>query len=136
MARNSSKRFGMLASGSVTRRLFTPPPCLDTAEPRQSRAAGRAERTRAEWLETLARYKRDPEGPGSPDYWSPSLDCASRDELVAIQNAKLASLTPFYRRRFDRLGLVPTDIQTVGATTQRRALDHACGAVDGCLGEY
>lgn len=80
----------------------------------------RAARTRAGWLETLARYRRDPDGPGSADYWSPSLDCASRDELTAIQNAKLASLTPFlyensafYRRRFDRLGLVPTDIQTI-----------------------
>ncbi len=80
----------------------------------------RAERTRARWLETLARYKRDPDRPGSADYWSPSLDCASRDELRAIQNAKLAALTPFlyensafYRRRFDRLGLLPTDIQTV-----------------------
>ena len=80
----------------------------------------RAERTRAAWLATLARYKRDPEGPGSTDYWSPSLDCASRDELTAIQNAKLAALTPFlyensafYRRRFDRLGLTPTDLRTV-----------------------
>ncbi|MGH7400534.1 MAG: phenylacetate--CoA ligase family protein [Candidatus Rokuibacteriota bacterium] len=77
-------------------------------------------RTRAAWLETLATYRRNPDGPGSADYWSPSLDCASRDELRAIQDAKLASLTPFlyensafYRRRFDRLGLAPTDIRAV-----------------------
>jgi phenylacetate-CoA ligase len=80
----------------------------------------RAERTRAAWLDTLARYQRDADRPGSEACWSPSLDCASRDELVAIQNAKLAVLTPFlyensafYRRRFDRLGLAPTDIRTV-----------------------
>jgi phenylacetate-CoA ligase len=80
----------------------------------------RAERTRAAWLDTLARYQRDADRPGSEAYWSPTLDCAGRDELVAIQNAKLAALTPFlyensafYRRRFDRLGLAPTDIHTV-----------------------
>ena len=80
----------------------------------------RAATTRARWLETLASYRRDPDGPGSADYWSPSLDCASRDELRAIQDAKLAALTPFlyensafYRRRFDRLGLLPTDLRTV-----------------------
>ena len=81
----------------------------------------RAERTRARWLETLARYKRDPARPGSPPYWSPSLDCASRDELRAIQNAKLAALTPFLSTRTaPSIGaastgsvLLPTDIQTV-----------------------
>jgi phenylacetate-CoA ligase len=80
----------------------------------------RAATTRARWLETLAIYRRDPDWPGSADYWSPSLDCASRDELRAIQDAKLAALTPFlyensafYRRRFDRLGLLPTDLRTV-----------------------
>jgi phenylacetate-CoA ligase len=80
----------------------------------------RAARTRAHWLDTLARYKRDPDGPASPEHWSPSLDCAGRDELRAIQDAKLAALAPFlyensafYRRRFDRLGLLPTDLRTV-----------------------
>jgi len=80
----------------------------------------RAEATRAAWLATLNRFRRDGDAPGSGSYWSPSLDCASRDELSAIQNAKLAALTPFlyensgfYRRRFDRLGLAPTDIRTI-----------------------
>jgi hypothetical protein len=44
----------------------------------------RAERTRAAWLDTLARYQRDADRPGSEAYWSPSLDCVSRDELIAI----------------------------------------------------
>ena len=80
----------------------------------------RATETRAAWLAVLDRYKRDADAPGSEAYWSPALDCASRDELIAIQNAKLAVLAPFlyensafYRRRFDRLGLAPTDIRTV-----------------------
>jgi phenylacetate-CoA ligase len=92
----------------------------------------RAERTRAAWLETLARYRRDPDRPGSADHWAPSLDCASRDELRAIQDAKLAALTPFlyenstfYRRRFDRLGLIPTDIRTVDDLPKWPVVDKA-----------
>src|SRR5258708_2373978 len=71
--------------------------------------SGRAAETRRRWLETLARYRCDPERPGTADYWSPTLDRASRDELIAIQNAKLAASVPFlhensafYRRRFAR----------------------------------
>jgi len=82
--------------------------------------ASRAEATRARWLEVLARHQIDSTAPDARGMWSPRLDGASRDELTAIQNAKLAALTPFlyensdfYRRRFDRLGLAPTDIQHV-----------------------
>lgn len=91
-----------------------------------------AERTRTAWLDTLARYRRDPDGPGSAEYWSPSLDCASRDELRAIQDAKLAALTPFlyensafYRRRFDRLGLLPADIRAVDDLPRWPPVDKA-----------
>ena len=83
-------------------------------------ARTRSEATRRVWLETLARRRRDWDGPGADDHWAPALDCASRDELAAIQNDKLAALTPFlyensgfYRRRFDRLGLAPDDIRTI-----------------------
>lgn len=83
-------------------------------------AIDRAASTRAAWLETLERHRRDPDRPGSEAFWSPECDAASRDQIVAIQNDKLCSLTPFlyensdfYRRRFDRLGLLPTDIQNV-----------------------
>ena len=83
-------------------------------------APDRQEQTRRRWLETLETYRRDFNVPGSDDYWSPSLDCASRDELRAIQDAKLEVLTPFlyensdfYKRRFDGLGLTPSDIKTV-----------------------
>src|SRR5205814_6628817 len=73
----------------------------------------------ARWLEVLARHKQAGRAPDARDgMWCPGLDGASRDEIRAIQNAKLAALTPFlyensafYRRRFDRLGLAPSDIR-------------------------
>ena len=80
----------------------------------------RAGQTRTAWLATLDRFRRDPDRPASAAIWSPSLESASRDELVAIQNEKLRALlpflyenSPFYRRRFERLGLAPTDIRDV-----------------------
>ena len=78
------------------------------------------DRTRRVWLETLERHRRDTDAPAGERYWSEALETCSRDELIAIQNDKLQALTPFlyensafYRRRFDRLGLAPTDIRTV-----------------------
>ncbi len=83
-------------------------------------ASSRADATRAAWLAAIERYKLDPDRPRSAAMWSPRLDVASRDGIIAIQNAKLAALTPFlyenspfYRRRFDRLGLTPTDIRSI-----------------------
>ena len=93
-------------------------------------AKDRKDATRAKWLETLQEYRRDFEGPGSDEYWSPSLDCASRDELRTIQDAKLKVLTPFlyensdfYKRRFDTLGLSPDDVDTVDKLTQWPVID-------------
>jgi phenylacetate-CoA ligase len=84
------------------------------------RNEGRAEATRRVWLETIERHRHDRERAGSERYWSPRLDTASRDELSAIQNDKVAAVTSFlyensafYRRRFDRLGLIPSDIKSV-----------------------
>lgn len=80
----------------------------------------RRQRTRQHWLETLARHRHDFSGPVCRAYWSRRLDTASRDELTAIQNDKLRALTPFlfensafYRRRFERLGMLPSDLQSV-----------------------
>jgi len=76
--------------------------------------------TRRIWLETLEKHCKDLHDPVSDAHWSPSLDAAPRDALIAIQNDKLKALTPFlyensdfYRRRFERLGLIPDDIQTI-----------------------
>jgi phenylacetate-CoA ligase len=82
--------------------------------------ASRAEATRAHWLRVLDKYCENRDAPGSDKYWSPRLDTLSRDEIRTVQDAKVAAVTPFlyensafYRRRFDRLGLAPTDIRTV-----------------------
>ncbi|GMQ83235.1 MAG: phenylacetate--CoA ligase family protein [Rhodothermia bacterium] len=92
----------------------------------------RREKTRARWLETLASHRRDFDAPASEDFWSPSLDTASRDELTNIQNTKLAVLTPFlyensgfYRRRFDRLGMTPEDIRTIDDLPKWPVIDKA-----------
>lgn len=82
--------------------------------------ADRKEQTRVRWLEVLARHRGSIETADSAAYWSQRYDLLSSDEITAIQNEKLAALTPFlyensafYQRRFDRLGLAPTDIQTL-----------------------
>jgi phenylacetate-CoA ligase len=89
-------------------------------------SASRAEGTRARWLEVLEKHTANRQAPGADAYWSPALDRASRDELRHIQNEKLKALAPFlyensafYRRRFDRLGLLPTDIRDVDDLTTR-----------------
>ena len=93
---------------------------------------GRRDDTRAHWLGTLARYRRDFASPADARHWSPALETPSRHELRAIQDAKLAALTPFlyensefYRRRFDRLGLAPSDIQRVEDLLKWPVVDQA-----------
>ena len=80
----------------------------------------RADATRSAWLATLDKFRHDRDRPANAQMWSPPLDSASRDELTAIQNDKLRAAvpflyenSPFYRRRFERLGLLPSDIRTV-----------------------
>lgn len=75
---------------------------------------------RAAWLQTIERYRRNAEGPGSEQYWSPRLDTISADELHAMQSDKLQAAVrycyeciPFYRKKFDRIGLYPSDIRSV-----------------------
>jgi phenylacetate-CoA ligase len=82
--------------------------------------SARAEETRKAWLAVIERHRHDRDTAGSERYWSPRLDGASRDEIRAIQDEKVAAVapflyenSPFYRRRFDRLGLVPTDLRSV-----------------------
>lgn len=74
----------------------------------------------SQWLAILERYRRDPEQPANDQYWSPSLDSASPDELRAIQGEKLRvavaythAQVPFYRRKFAAIGLEPGDIRSV-----------------------
>ncbi len=90
----------------------------------------RKQATREAWLETLARHRKGYDGPDSEAHWTTELDAASRDEIIAIQNDKLAALAPFlyensefYRRRFDRLGLAPSDIRTIDDLAQWPVVD-------------
>lgn len=83
-------------------------------------ANARADSTRETWLATLDKFRHDPDRPANAQMWSPRLDAASRDELTAIQNEKLRAAvpflyenSPFYRRRFERLGLSPGDIRSI-----------------------
>jgi phenylacetate-CoA ligase len=78
----------------------------------------RADETRIAWLTTLAKFRYDPDHAAHAQMWSPRLDAAPRERLREIQTEKLRAVvpflyenSPFYRRRFDRLGMVPTDIR-------------------------
>jgi phenylacetate-CoA ligase len=72
------------------------------------------------WREAIWRHVRNPDRPGSADYWSPTLETASPDELREIQSQKLPAAVrfayariPFYRRRFQAAGLEPDDIRSL-----------------------
>lgn len=80
----------------------------------------RKAQTRRVWLDTLARHRGQLDAPELPENWSKEFDFASRARIAEIQSEKLAVLTPFlyensafYRRRFDGLGLLPTDFRSI-----------------------
>ncbi|MGO9697881.1 MAG: phenylacetate--CoA ligase family protein [Xanthobacteraceae bacterium] len=92
----------------------------------------RADTTRKMWLATLERFRYDRDRAANPDMWSPRLDAASRDELTAIQNEKLRAAVPFlfenslfYRRRFERLGLLPSDFRSTDDLGKWPVVDKA-----------
>ena len=92
----------------------------------------RADKTRQVWLATLDKFRRDRDRAANPEMWSPSLDAASRDQLAAIQNEKLCAAvpflyenSPFYRHRFERLGLSPTDIRSINDLEKWPVVDKA-----------
>lgn len=75
---------------------------------------------RRDWLETLERYRPSPEYPDSARYWTSALDRASREELRSVQSEKLRvavrfayECIPFYRRKFQAIGLEPGDIRAL-----------------------
>jgi phenylacetate-CoA ligase len=76
------------------------------------------------WRRAVWREVRDGSRPGSRAYWSPSLERASRDDLHEIQSRKLRAAVrfahariPFYRRRFEAIGLEPGDVRSLGDLT-------------------
>ncbi len=75
---------------------------------------------RAAWLAMIQQYQLAPQQPEGGQFWCSRLETISRDELRAIQSDKLRiavqyayECIPFYRRKFDRIGLAPGDIRSV-----------------------
>ncbi|WP_308491851.1 phenylacetate--CoA ligase family protein [Microbacterium terrisoli] len=78
-----------------------------------------AQETRNTWKSVLETFHEDRETPLNSDYWS-EKDTWSRDRIRDVQDEKIAAVAPFlyensafYRARFDRLGVAPTDIHSV-----------------------
>jgi len=79
----------------------------------------RADTTRAHWMGVLENTLDERAEPFSDKYWS-EKDAWSRDQTRAVQDEKIAAVAPFlyensgfYRRRFDRLGVAPSDLTSV-----------------------
>ncbi len=77
-----------------------------------------ADEARRGWLAAVDAHTDARSAPDDDRYWSRKLDTASADELVAMQTEKLRALVPylyacvpFYRRRFDEIGLTPGDVR-------------------------
>src|SRR5947209_12072715 len=75
---------------------------------------------RTEWIATIQQYKLSPDRPDNDKFWCTQLDTASQEELRANQSEKLRvavryayECIPFYRRKFDRIGLQPGDIRSI-----------------------
>ena len=57
--------------------------------------------------------------------YTPEIECASRDYLHAVQSARLLKMVrtayekvPFYKRKFDEIGLKPDDIHSIDDITK------------------
>ena len=55
-----------------------------------------------------------------PNYFEPEIECASRETLRQIQSQRLVKMVkhcyehvPFYKKKFDEIGLRPEDIQSI-----------------------
>ena len=58
------------------------------------------------------------------NYFTPDIETASRDYLTAIQSARLIKMVencykhvPFYKQKFDEIGLLPGDIKSIADIT-------------------
>ncbi len=75
---------------------------------------------RAEWIAMMQKYRLSSERPDNEQFWCTRLDTASREELREMQSEKLRvavryayECIPFYRRKFDAIGLKPGDIRSI-----------------------
>ena len=53
-------------------------------------------------------------------YYQPDIECASREDMIALQNEKLKKQVqhvwndvPYYRKNLETKGVTPADIQTI-----------------------
>jgi len=75
---------------------------------------------RRQWLDVVNKYKLHPEGPASDDCWAPELEKCSRDKIREVQEEKLLvsvkylyEYSLFYREKFKRAKLHPSDIKSL-----------------------
>ena len=75
---------------------------------------------RDEWIAMMQKYRFSPERADNERFWCAKLDTASREELRFIQSEKLRvavryayECIPFYRRKYDAVGLRPDDIRSI-----------------------
>ena len=75
---------------------------------------------RDEWIAMMQKYRLSPERPDNEHFWCARLDTVPREELREIQSEKLRvavryvyECIPFYRRKFDAIGLKPGDIHSI-----------------------
>jgi phenylacetate-coenzyme A ligase PaaK-like adenylate-forming protein len=76
--------------------------------------------TRSKWLQTVLKYKLNPDKAGSATVWCPDLEQVPRQRLKEIQSDKLVAAfsylyeqSPFYNEKFTKAGLHPGDITSV-----------------------
>lgn len=72
------------------------------------------------WLDTVLKFKPNPDKPGSELYWAPEIDAASRDKIKEIQSEKLQiafrylyECSPFYQKKFKQAKLSPKDVKSI-----------------------
>lgn len=81
---------------------------------------GRSLSAKERWLGCVRRWRLHQDGPGGDDCWAPELERATRGRLEEIQSEKIAAAaaylyedSPFYRAKFDEVGLRPADVRSV-----------------------
>jgi len=85
-----------------------------------SRGHDMASDIRKLWADVRKKWMLNPDKPGSPKYWSPELETCPRDKIKEIQSEKLEvafrylyECSPFYREKYKRAKLSPSDIKSV-----------------------
>lgn len=75
---------------------------------------------RTQWLDVVNKYKLHPDAPANDDCWVPELEMCSRDRIKEVQEEKLLvsvkylyEYSPFYREKFKKARLHPSDIRSL-----------------------